>query len=132
MKPYSIEPRDQIFVKDYRFFPFTKNIAQKIGINFGGKYSQKLLDLATQLVTDIIRTALKGAIQKMVETTGGFIGNKIADVVAKFYNDNITSTVSQSNSETVSQRDGKSVEITKERSILRKKATNYLCLLRLI
>ena len=126
MKPYSIEPRDQIFVKDYRFFPFTKNIAQKIGINFGGKYSQKLLDLATQLVTDIIRTALKGAIQKMAETTGDFIGNKIEDVVAKFYNNKITSTVSQSNSETVSQRDGKSVEITKERSNLRKKATNYL------
>ena len=62
----------------------------------------------------------------MVETTGDFIGNKIADVVATFYNDKITSTMSQSNPETVSQRDGKSVEITKERTILRKKATNYL------
>ena len=126
MKRYSTEPRDRIFMKGYEFFSFAKKIAQNIGINFGGKYSQKLLDPATQPVADTIRTALKGAIQKMVETTGDLIGNKMADAVAKFYNDKITTTASQSNPETVSQRDGKSVEITIERSIIRKKATNYL------
>ena len=39
---YSIEPKDRIYVKGYRFLSFTKNT----GKNLSNKYSQKLLDSA--------------------------------------------------------------------------------------
>ena len=45
---YSVDPRDQIFVKDYGFLSFAKNMSQDIGKNISKnlivKYSQKLLD----------------------------------------------------------------------------------------
>ena len=50
---YSIEPRDQIFVKGYRFLSFGKNI----GKNLSRKYSPKHLDQAKQSVTDAFKTA---------------------------------------------------------------------------
>ena len=49
---YSIGPRDlRIYVKDYGFLSFAKNIS----IN----YSQKLLDSAKISTTDAIKTTLK-------------------------------------------------------------------------
>ena len=42
MMRYSIQPKDQIFVKGYGFLCFAKNM----GKNLSGKYSQKLLDHA--------------------------------------------------------------------------------------
>ena len=39
---YSIEPRDQIYVKAYEFLLFAKHI----GKNLSSKYNQKLLDSA--------------------------------------------------------------------------------------
>ena len=57
----------RIFVKDYQFLRFTKNI----GKNVSGKYIQNLFDsapLATKAADDLI-------------------GNKMADTVAKLYND---------------------------------------------
>ena len=33
MTRYSIEPRDQIFVKGYEFFSFVKNTSENIGRN---------------------------------------------------------------------------------------------------
>ena len=43
---YSVQPRDQIFVKGYGSLPFAKNMGKNIGkiinINFSGKYSQNL------------------------------------------------------------------------------------------
>ena len=45
---YSVQPRDQIFVKGYRFLSFAKNMGKNIGRNISknlsGKYSHKLLD----------------------------------------------------------------------------------------
>ena len=45
---YSVQSRDQIFVKGYGFLSFAnnmgKNIGKKISINLSGKYIQKLLD----------------------------------------------------------------------------------------
>ena len=41
MTRYSVHPRDQIFVKDYGFFSFAKNMDGNVG-----KYSQKLIDHA--------------------------------------------------------------------------------------
>ena len=48
MKRYLVQPRDRLFVKDYGFLSFAKNIGKNIGKNISknlsGKYSQKLLD----------------------------------------------------------------------------------------
>ena len=40
---YSIEPRDQIFVKGYRFLSFAKNMGKNNGKNVSGKCSGKHL-----------------------------------------------------------------------------------------
>ena len=44
MTRYSVQPRDQIFVKDYGFLSFAKNMGKNIGKNISknlsGKYSQ--------------------------------------------------------------------------------------------
>ena len=38
---YSIEPRDRIYVKEYRFMSFAKNLSNK--------YSQKIIDTTKNL-----------------------------------------------------------------------------------
>ena len=97
---YSIEPKDQIFVKDYGFLSFAKNmnksIATTIGKNFSGIYSQKLLDYAKQLTTDALKTTSKRVIQKKAEATGDLIGNKTAYKITKF-----SKTSPRNSSETV-------------------------------
>ena len=54
--------------RGYRFFSFAKNrgriIGKNISENISSKYSQKLLDLGKQSVTDAIKAALKRTIQK--------------------------------------------------------------------
>ena len=56
----SVPPRDWIFVKDYRFLSFAKNLGKNVGKNISknlsGKYSQKLLDHAKQSATDAVKT----------------------------------------------------------------------------
>ena len=74
---HSIEPRDRIYVKGYRFLSFAKNM----GKNFTNKYGQTLLDSAKKSTTDAIKTASKRAIKKKAEATGDLIGNKIADKI---------------------------------------------------
>ena len=76
---YSIEPRDRIYVKVYRFLSFAKNMGKRLS----NKYGQKLLDSAKKSTRDAIKTASKRAIQKTAEATGGLIGNKIADKITK-------------------------------------------------
>ena len=48
MMKYSVQPRDQIFVKGYGFLSFAKNMGKKIGKNISKKlsckYSQRLLN----------------------------------------------------------------------------------------
>ena len=48
MMHYSIEPKDRIFVKGYKFLSFAKNIGKMLGKNISKnlseKYGQKLLD----------------------------------------------------------------------------------------
>ena len=50
MMRYSVQPRDQIFLKSYGFLSFAKNMGKNIGKNRSknliSKYSQKLLDHA--------------------------------------------------------------------------------------
>ena len=56
----SIEPRDRIYVKEYGFLSFAKNM----GKSLSNKYGQKLLDSAKKSRTNAIKTASKRAIQK--------------------------------------------------------------------
>ena len=74
---YSIEPRDRIYVKEYGFLSFAKNMSKHLS----NKYGQKLFDSAKKSTTDTIKTAPKRAIQKTAEATGDLIGNKIADKI---------------------------------------------------
>ena len=77
-----------------------------ISKNLSGKYSQKLLDHAT----DPLNTASKRAIQKTAEVTDDLIDNKIADRITK-----VSKTLQQNNSETVTNEHDK--EIPRERYI---------------
>ena len=78
---YSIEPRDQIFVKGYEFLPLGRNVGKKlvknISKNLSQKYSQKVLDHADKSATDKIKTASKKAIQKKEKAMGDLIESKI-------------------------------------------------------
>ena len=85
MACYSVQPRDQIFVKGHWFLYFAKNmgrnIDKNISKNLSSKYSQRLIVYAKISATDALKTASKRAIQKTAETTGDLIGNKIADKI---------------------------------------------------
>ena len=77
---YSIDPRDRIYVKEYGFLSFAKNMGKRLS----NKYSQKLLDSTKQSTTDAIKAASKRAIKKKTaEATGDLIGNKIADKITR-------------------------------------------------
>ena len=52
MTRYSVQPTDQMFVKDHGFLSLAKNMGKNIGKNLSGKYSQKLLYHAKQSATD--------------------------------------------------------------------------------
>ena len=71
---YLIESRGRIYVKEFGFLSFAKNI----GKNLSNKYDQKLLDSAKKNTTDAVKTASKRAIQKAAEATDDLIGIKIA------------------------------------------------------
>ena len=57
---YSIEPSERIYVKEYGFLSFAKNM----GKNLSNKYGQKFLDSAKRSTTDAIKIASKSAIKK--------------------------------------------------------------------
>ena len=79
MTRYSVQPRDQIFIKGYGFSSYAKNmgrnIRRNISKNLSSKYSQKLFDHAKQSATDALNAVSKRAIQKTAEATGNLIGN---------------------------------------------------------
>ena len=91
--------------------------------NMSNKYSQKLLDSAKKSTTDVIETASKRAIQKTSETTGGLIGNKVAD--------KITSVSKKSPKELHSQNENE-IEIPKERYISPEKRQKNIDEIRLL
>ena len=74
---YSIEPKDKIYVKEYGFLFFAKNI----GKNLSSKYGQKLYNSTKKSTTDAIRTSSMRSIKKTAEATGDLIGNKITDKI---------------------------------------------------
>ena len=87
MTHYSVQPRDQIFVKGYGLLSFAKSmgktVSKIISKNLSSKCCQELLDDAKQSVTDALKTASKIVIQKTAKVTDDLIGNKIADRITK-------------------------------------------------
>ena len=71
VRRYSIEPRTRKYVKGYGFLSFVRNLSNKQG--------KQLLDTATKTGID----ASKKVIHKAADAPGEFLGNKIADAVAK-------------------------------------------------
>ena len=69
--------QERIYVKQYGFLSFGKNI----GRSLSNKCGQKLLDSAKKSTTNAIKTASKRATQKTAGATGDLIGNKIADKI---------------------------------------------------
>ena len=87
-------------------------MGRNIGKNVskGRKYSQKLLCHAKQSATDALKMSSKRVIQKTVEATDDFIGNKIANRITK-----VSKNSQENNSETVINKHDK--EIPKERYV---------------
>ena len=54
MTRYSVQSRDRVFVKDYGFLFFAKNICKNIGKKLSGNYSQKLLHYVKQSKRDVL------------------------------------------------------------------------------
>ena len=61
---YSIEPRDRVYMKRYRFMSFARSVSNK--------YGKKVVDTAKKSATDAIKTASKRAIQKLVKQLGNW------------------------------------------------------------
>ena len=119
---YSIEPRDRIYVKGYRFLYFAKNI----GKNLSNKYSQKLFDTAKKSTNDTIKIASKRAIQKTAEATGDLIGNKIADKITGRASPKDVSISKKPVKELpINDEDAEITTRKKKIHINRRKATNY-------
>ena len=55
---YSIEPKNRVYVKGYRFFSFAKNM----GTYSSNKYSKKLLHRTKKSTTVAIKTTSKRAV----------------------------------------------------------------------
>ena len=59
---YSIESKDEMYVKGYGFLSFAKNIgthATKVAKSMSNKYSQKLLDSAKTIYNRCIKNCFK-------------------------------------------------------------------------
>ena len=111
---------DRIYVKEYGFLSFTKNM----GKNLSSKYFQKLLDSAKKSKTDAIKTVWKRVIQKTTESTGDWIGNKMAGIIASVLKNSSAEPRSKLHSENNEANDES--ETKKERYISpEKKTANY-------
>ena len=95
MVRYSVQPRDQIFVKCYRCLSFAKNMCKNIGKNISkslsGKYSlgmldvrEKLLDHAKRSGTYALKTTSKGLIQETAEALVIWLVIKLLIKLQKF------------------------------------------------
>ena len=88
MMHYSAQLRDQIFVKDYEFLSFNKNMGKNIGKYIYIKTwvvnaANNVLIMLNNLQQMHIKLYQKRVIQKIVEPTGDLIVNKIAKRVKK-------------------------------------------------
>ena len=89
MTRYSIEPRDQITVKGYRFLSFARNMSTNIGkkINKTLKVNtvRNFLIMLKASAADAIENASKRLIQKTADADGDLIFNKVADKITKVW-----------------------------------------------
>ena len=92
---YSIEPKDRIYVNNYGFLSFAKNI----GTQLSSKYCEKLLDSAKKSTTDAIKTTSQSAIQKPAEANGVLIVNEIAHKITNVSKKSKKSQNSEANDE---------------------------------
>ena len=85
---YSVQPRDQIFVKSYGFLSFAKNMDKNVGKNkskiLNRNSSQKLLVHAKKSARDALKTSSKKVIQKTAGATGNLIAERITKVSKYF------------------------------------------------
>ena len=117
---YSIEPRDRIYVKEYGFLSFAKNM----GKGLSNKYGQKLLDSTKKSTTDAIKTASRRAIQKTVEATADLTGDKIADKT--------TSVLKKSSRHSQKDDANNEIDVQKERYISPRERQQVINDLRLV
>ena len=114
MMRYSVQNTDQVFVKDYGFLSFAKNMGKNIGKNISkilsGKYSLKPLDHAKKSATDGLKTSSKRIIQKGAEGTSDLNGNEVVNKITK-----VSKNSQENNSERVTNENDK--EISKDRYI---------------
>ena len=93
MRPYSVQPRDYIFVKGYGFLYFARNVGKDVGKNIiqnlSSKYRQRLLDHAKESATNTLKSDSKNS-----TSNWWFDCDKIADRIRK-----ISKTSSKDNSE---------------------------------
>ena len=121
MMRYSVQSRDQIFVKGPGFLSFSKNVDKNIGKNTSKNLSgEKLQVHAKQSATDVLETASERDIQKTAEETGDLIANKIANRITKISNNS-----QQNKLETVIN--GNDKEIPKKRYITPDKKARNSC-----
>ena len=76
---YSIELRDQIYVKDLQKISFEKIIRKNTNKSMISRYGKNLLDITIMLATNVLKTVAKWAIQKIAKATYDLAGNKIAE-----------------------------------------------------
>ena len=85
MNRYLVQPRDQIFLKDYELLPFAKNMAQNIDKNISkilsSKHSQKILDNAEQSLLDPLKKSNSKTAQGIYDLTG----NRTDDMFQEFH-----------------------------------------------
>ena len=72
MACYSVQPRNRIFAKGYRFLSFARNMIKTKIKNLSRKYSKKLPDHTNQSASDALKTVSKRAIQKIAEATDDY------------------------------------------------------------
>ena len=66
MTCYSIEPRDQIFVKGYRFLSLAKTMSKNIGKNIGKNLSSKYGPSMLAYTSKTYRSYLNSLLQKQL------------------------------------------------------------------
>ena len=68
MTRYSVQPSDRIFVRDYAFLSFAKNMGENIGKNISknvsSKCSQKIIDHAKISAADSLKLLQKESFKK--------------------------------------------------------------------
>ena len=121
MMRYSVQSRDQVFVKGPGFLSFSKNMDKNIGKNTRKNLSGEILQVhAKQSATDVLETASERDIYKTAEETCDLIANKIANRITKISNNS-----QQNKLETVIN--GNDKEIPKKRYVTPDKKARNSC-----